>query len=112
MIGPSHPSAARSSADRIGLGADHEARPLEQLGPVVGRARASSIRSCSAGATPSSGGEVDQHAQHPGPLDVAEELVPEPAALARPLDQPGDVGDDELGVVVEAAPRRGSARAW
>ena len=52
------------------------------------------------------------HAQHPGPLDVAQELVAEAAALAGSLDQAGDVGDDELGVLVERARRRGAARAW
>ncbi len=34
--------------------------------------------------------------QHAGALEVREELVPEPDALARALDQPRDVGDDEL----------------
>ena len=32
--------------------------------------------------------------QDRGPLDVAEELVAEPHALVRALDEPGDVGDD------------------
>ncbi len=36
--------------------------------------------------------EVDEHA---AALDVAEELVTEAGALVRPLDEPGDVGDDE-----------------
>ena len=34
-----------------------------------------------------------------GALEVREELVPEPDALARALDQPRDVGDDELPAV-------------
>ena len=51
---------------------------------------------------PSIGREVDHHAQHPRPLDVAEELVAEALALARTLDEAGDVGDDEVGVVVDA----------
>ena len=34
--------------------------------------------------------------EHPRPLEVREELVAEADALARALDQPGHVGDDEL----------------
>ena len=88
------------------------AGPLEQLRAGTRRARAAGSAPARPGVTPSSGGEVEQHAQHPGPLDVAQELVPEARALAGALDQPGDVGDDELGVVVERARRRGAARAW
>ena len=66
---------------------------------------------------PAGGGraEVEQHHQDPGPLDVAQELVPEAPALGRALDQPRDVGHDELGAVVARRPpgrRRGAARAW
>ena len=35
------------------------------------------------------------------PLDVPEELQPEPRALVRSLDYARDVGDDELRVVVD-----------
>ena len=59
------------------------------------------MRSCSAGDDLVGRSQVDHDAQHPGPLDVAQELVAEPLALAGALDQPGDVGDDELGVLVE-----------
>ena len=95
------PGGGVGGRHQVGLGADHEPRPVEQLGPVAGQlveqhpfllGRRHAVER----------GEVDQQAQHAGPLDVAEELVPEPTALARPLDQPGDVGDDELVVVVEA----------
>ena len=85
----------------VGLRPDDEARPGEQLGAIAGqlveqhplllRRRHAVER-----------GEVDEEAQDPRPLDVAEEPMTEALALARPLDQPGDVGDDELGVVVEA----------
>jgi hypothetical protein len=34
--------------------------------------------------------------QEPATLHVREELVAEPGALARALDQPGNVRDDEL----------------
>ena len=37
--------------------------------------------------------------EHPRALEVSEELVAEPDALARALDQPGHVGDDELAPV-------------
>ena len=95
--------------DRIGLGAHDEARPVEELRAVLaelvqqnpfllGRRDAVDRR------------EVDHDAHHPRPLDVAQELVSEATALARALDQAGDVGHDEVGVVVELAPRRGSAR--
>ena len=57
------------------------------------------------------GGEVDEQAQDPGPFDVAEEPVTEALALARSFDQPGDVGDDELGVVVDPHHARGWVRA-
>ena len=65
---------------------DDEPRPLEQLGPVaaelveqdplllLGRALVDRR-------------EVEQHHEHAGPLDVAEELVAEPAALGRALDE-------------------------
>ena len=44
------------------------------------------------------GGEVEEHDQHPGPLHVAEELVAEPPPFRGTLDEPGDVGHDELAV--------------
>ena len=81
--------------------------------PTTSRGRSSSsgryapssssrTRSCSAGRRAVERGEVDEQAQHAGPLDVAQELVAEAAALAGALDEAGDVGDDELGGVVEA----------
>ena len=94
----------------VGLGADDDARAFEQLGPVLRRARAAGSAPARAGDTPSSCGEVEHDAQHAGPLDVAEELVAQPLALAGTLDQAGDVGDDEVGVVVDLARRRGGAR--
>ena len=39
--------------------------------------------------------QVHQVHQHPAPLHVAQELVPQPRAFARALDQPGDVGHHE-----------------
>ena len=43
--------------------------------------------------------QVEDVDEQPRALDVGEELVPEAGAVARALDQPGDVGDDELAVV-------------
>ena len=43
--------------------------------------------------------EVEHVHEQPRALDVREEVVAEPGALARALDQPGDVGDHELAVV-------------
>jgi hypothetical protein len=39
--------------------------------------------------------------QEARPLDVAQELVSQALALGRALDQPGQVGQDELGAVIE-----------
>ena len=88
-------------AGDVGLRADDEPRPLEQLGPV-GAELVEQDPLLLGGRGAVERGEVDEQAQHPGPLDVAEELVAEAAALAGALDQAGDVGDDELGGVVEA----------
>ena len=44
-------------------------------------------------------------------LDVGEEVVPEPGALARALDQPRDVGEHELALLAlerARAPARAS----
>jgi hypothetical protein len=47
--------------------------------------------------------------EHPRALDVREELVAEAVALAAPLDQPGDVGDDELALGPSSVPSTGSS---
>ena len=44
-------------------------------------------------------GRVDHVQQKSRPLEMCEELVPEPDALARPFDQAGDVGDRQLPAV-------------
>ena len=43
--------------------------------------------------------EVEDVDEQPGPLDVGEEVMSEPGAAARALDQARDVGEDELAVV-------------
>ncbi len=45
------------------------------------------------------GGDVEHVHEQPRALDVREEVVPEAGALARALDQAGDVGDDQLALV-------------
>ncbi len=42
---------------------------------------------------------IDHVEEHARPLEMGEELVPEPDALARALDQPRHVGEDELAPV-------------
>src|SRR2546430_4517273 len=44
-------------------------------------------------------GRVDDVHEKPCALDMPKELFAEPQASARPLDESGDVGDDELAVV-------------
>ncbi len=47
---------------------------------------------------------IDQVQQQPRALDMAEEAVADPGAFGRALDQPGDVGDDELAALVADHP--------
>ncbi len=54
--------------------------------------------------------EVEHVDEQPRALDVGEEVVAEPGAVARALDQPGDVGDDELAVVGLERPQHGLER--
>jgi hypothetical protein len=56
-------------------------------------------------------GAVEHVHEHPGALDVPQELVPEPAPVAGALDEARDVGDDEVDVVVADDPEvRGEGR--
>ena len=82
----------------VGSGADHDARPLQQLRAVVAELAQQHLELL-AGRCRGIGRQVDQQDQHPGPLDVAQELVAEAPTLAGALDEAGDVGDHELGVV-------------
>ena len=47
-------------------------------------------------------GHVNQMAQQPGPLDMAQELMPQADAFARAFDQPGNVGDHKRPLLVHA----------
>ena len=74
----------------VGLAADDDARPVEQLGPVAAAARRAAPRSCSAGAASVDGREVEQEHEHARPLDVAQELVTEARCRsAAPSMSPG-----------------------
>ena len=54
---------------------------------------------------------ISTRCSSPAALDVREELVAEAGALRRPLDQPRDVGEDELALaVVDRAERRVDGR--
>ena len=70
-------------------------RPLVEARAVRARARRRSSRHCSSASLR----RVDHVDEHPRALEVREELVAEPDALARALDQARDVGDDELAPV-------------
>ena len=50
---------------------------------------------------------VDQMEDHRAALDMAEKAGADPGALARPLDQPGKIGEHEF--LVMAAARRQAA---
>ena len=85
----------------VGLGADDDAWTLEQFG-FVGAELAQQDPLLLGGRDAVDLDQVEHQTQHAGAFDVAQELVPESPALAGTLDQPGDVGDDEVGGVVDA----------
>ena len=105
----SSPSNVELGGD-VGLGPDDQARTLEQLGPVATEL-VEQDPLLLLGRAPVDRREVEQEDEHPRPLDVAEELVAEAAALGRALDEAGDVGEHEL-VVAEAHHAEVAARAW
>ena len=80
---------------KVGLVEDDELRPLAEAGAVGGELAVDHAVAL-VGVTL---GCVDHVEQEPGPLEMGEELVPEPDALARPLDQARHVGDRELAAV-------------
>ena len=95
------PGCLRLRVDRVELGADDQARALEQLGSVglqfaqehldLFRRRHAFHRH-----------QIGQDAQHAGTLDVPQKLDAQTATLRRALDEPGDVSDDELGLRIDA----------
>ena len=94
------PSKSTSGVGEVGAGADDQPGPVEQVG-LVAPQLVEQDPLLLGGRVRRQRREVEQEQQHPGPLDVAQEPVPEPSPVAGPLDEPGEVGHDELGVVVE-----------
>ena len=88
----------------VALAAHHDPWALEELGPVRAQLGQAGCAVAPTGATPPASGapRSSEHDEHPGALDVAQELVAEALALRRPLHQTGDVGHDELGPVARA----------
>ena len=92
----------------VGFGPHHQPRSFQQLGLVAGQlvekdpllvGRVTVFRT----------GQVKEEHQHPGPLHVAQEPVPEPPALGGALDEAGHVGHDELGASsMSTTPRLGT----
>jgi hypothetical protein len=86
--------------DGIGLRTDDEARTVQKVGLILAQfleknpfllLRRHAIHRC----------EVDHDAQHQGPLDVAQELMPKTLALARPFDEAGNVSHNKFGSLIE-----------
>ncbi len=86
---------------RIDTAPHDQPGPFQQVGLVVAQLPQQDLQ-LSLGGHVVPRGEVEQHQQHPRPLDVPEELMTQPLALARALDQPGNVGHHHLEPVVGA----------
>ncbi len=87
----------------VALAPHDDPRALQELGPVRAQLGQQDTPLLRGRDTPGLGRtEIQEHHQHTGALDVAQELVPEPLALRRPFDQAGDVGHHELGAVARA----------
>ena len=103
--------SGRLSGDQVLLAPHDQAGAFQQLGLVVAQL-AEQDPQLVGRAVHGLRVEVEQDDQDPGPLDVAQEAVAEALALGRALDQPGDVGHDELGAVAvpptRTTPRWGS----
>ena len=89
-------SAAASGVDEVGLGEREHARERGQPRVVLGQlALDHGVVGVGVGAVERR--EVEHVDEQPRALDVREEVVAEPGAVARALDQPGDVGDARAG---------------
>ena len=96
--GRRHALAVPLQLGDLGLGPDHDPGPLQQVGLVV--AEFVEQRFLLIRRLPALGGlQVDEHEQHAGALDVAQERMTQALAFARAFDQPGDVGDHHLATV-------------
>ncbi len=80
---------------QIGSAADDQPGPLEQLGAVRGDLVAQNPQ-LSLRIVGRTLGQVDEDAEHPGALDVPEELVAETFAVPGAFDESGHVRDDEI----------------
>src|SRR5439155_15395724 len=80
------PVALPRQGGDISLRANCDARPLEELG-LVPLQLVEQHPVLLGGVDLLHVGEVDEHEQSAGPFDVAQELMPEPAPLGRPLDE-------------------------
>ena len=95
--GQPSPARNRSAAScpavvqQVGLVDDHDGGPLEELGAERAELAADRVERHRprVGAVPA----VEHVQQQRRALDVRQEAVPEPGALAGALDEPGDVGD-------------------
>ena len=95
-----------SALGQVDLVGDDDLRARGQLRRVARPAPSSITRRSSRGRGPVCGVEVHQVHQHPGALDVAQELVAEPRAFRGALDQPGMSAITKRPVLVRAR-RRG-----
>ena len=103
--GPARNSSAplpSGVVEQVRLVDDHDRGPLEELGAEGAELAADGVQRHRPGLGPFAA--VEHVHEQRRALDVGEEAVPEPGALAGALDQAGDVGDDG------ASPRRDTAR--
>ena len=98
---PRHASAAASAClgcDEVGLGEREDARERGEPRVVLGQL-ALDHGEVGLGLAAVERREIEDVHEQPGALDMGEEVVAEPGAVAGALDQAGDVGDHELAVV-------------
>ena len=99
-----HVAHALVVGHHVGLAAHDHPGAFEQLGAVRAELGKEDAQLRRGGHAAQLGRrEVDQHHEHPRPLDVAEELVPQTLAGRRALDEAGDVRHHELGAVAHPA---------
>ena len=84
--------------EQIDLGEHEQLRPLGQ--PAAVQPQLAVDRVAAAHDLGRVGARLDEVDQEPRPLEVGQELVPEPDPGARALEQAGHVGDGQLAAVV------------
>ena len=85
----------------VGAAADHQAGPVQQIGPIVGQLAKQDLE-LGHGSNAVVGSQIQQHEQGAGPFDMAQEPVTETLSVAGTLDQARNVGEDHLESVVGA----------